>query len=85
MKEERGGGVYAWGVEQVVKSWRLKYDFLLSLVREPARLLPESLTKELQMVEAKRQGYAIERALVQANLDTWDTMGGSKGKRLREK
>lgn len=54
------------------------------MVREPGRLLPDSLVKELQMVEAKRQGYAIERALVQANIDTWDNMGGNKGKRLKE-
>ncbi|XP_069181334.1 uncharacterized protein [Procambarus clarkii] len=39
--------------------------------------------KEIQMVEVKRQGYAIERALVQANLETWEaTMGGNKGKKL---
>ncbi|XP_071530444.1 uncharacterized protein [Panulirus ornatus] len=68
----------------VLRGWRLRYEFLLGMVREPGRLLPDSLVKELQMVEAKRQGYAIERALVQANIDTWDNMGGNKGKRLKE-
>lgn len=54
-------------------------------MKEPGRLLPESLEKELQMVEAKRHGYAIERALVQANIDTWENMGGSKTtKRMKD-
>ncbi|ROT75629.1 hypothetical protein C7M84_005807 [Penaeus vannamei] len=66
------------------RGWRVKYEFLLGIVREPSRLLPDSLAKELQMVEAKRQGYAIERALVQANIDTWETMGGNKGRRLKD-
>lgn len=67
---------------QVLRGWRERYEFLLGMVREPGRLLPESLAREQQMVEAKREGYAIERALLQASLHT---MGGSKGKRLRDR
>ncbi|CAL4103067.1 unnamed protein product, partial [Meganyctiphanes norvegica] len=59
----------------VVRGWRQKYEFLLGVVGSPSRLLPEALAEELGMVEAKRQGYAIERALVQANIDTWENMG----------
>ncbi|XP_050695203.1 uncharacterized protein LOC126985012 isoform X1 [Eriocheir sinensis] len=37
------------------------------------------------MVEARRQGYMVERALLLADLDAGgDAMGGSKGRRLRE-
>ena len=57
----------------------------MGLVKEPNRLLPHSLMKERQMVEARRQGYAVERALLLADLDPGEAMGGTKGRRLREK
>jgi hypothetical protein len=47
-------------------------------VKEPVRLLPESLTQEAAMLRAKRQGFAIERALVQANIDAWENTGCAK-------
>ncbi|XP_045127324.1 kinesin-like protein KIN-14I isoform X1 [Portunus trituberculatus] len=40
--------------------------------------------KERQMVEARRQGYAVERALLLADLDPGETMGGTKARKLRE-
>ncbi|XP_018022795.2 kinesin-like protein KIN-14I isoform X1 [Hyalella azteca] len=63
---------------KVLRGWKQKYEVLLGLVKEPVRLLPESLTQEAAMLRAKRQGFAIERALVQANIDAWENTGCAK-------
>jgi len=72
-------------LHQVLRSWRQKYEVLLGLVREPVRLLPDHLTGEVDMLKAKRQGFAIERALVQANIDAWETTPSAKVSSRRTK
>ncbi|EFX88778.1 hypothetical protein DAPPUDRAFT_95784, partial [Daphnia pulex] len=55
--------------EESCNTWREKFEFTLSLIREPRYLLAETLVAEQLKLTLKQQAYRLEQILVRQTID----------------
>ena len=62
--------MFAEGVVQVdSQRWRDKFEFTLSLIREPRYLLADALVAEQLKLTLKLQAYQLEHVLLHQTID----------------
>lgn len=52
--------------------WQEKFDYMLSLIREPRYLLAETLVAEQLKLTLKQQAYVLEQLLLQQTIKEFD-------------
>jgi hypothetical protein len=55
--------------QESCNTWREKFEFTLSLIREPRYLLAETLVAEQLKLTLKQQAYRLEQILVRQTID----------------
>lgn len=64
LQEESHGTMASQAKEEDESQWREKFEFMLSLIREPRYLLSETLVAEQLKLTLKKQAFQLERTML---------------------